>query len=73
VSGARRLPGQPLTERQVQVLGAAARGLNVRQTARELHLAENTVRGHRAIVLRALQARSTAHAVAIAFRRGILS
>jgi DNA-binding NarL/FixJ family response regulator len=64
--------GTPLTARQVEVLDAAARGLDVRQTARSLGLSVTTVRTHRRRVLEAFGAASTTQAVAIAFRKGLL-
>jgi two-component system nitrate/nitrite response regulator NarL len=61
-----------LTERQLQVLQASARGRTIEQTARELGLAPTTVRSHRRHILETLEAVSTAQAVAIAFRKGLL-
>lgn len=62
-----------LTARQRDVLDAAARGLTIPETARELFLAVDTVRFHRARILAALGAATTAQAVAIAFRHGLLT
>lgn len=50
----------------------AANGLSCDQTAAALHLAFNTVKHHRQSVMYRLGANNMAHAVAIAFRTGVL-
>lgn len=61
-----------LTERQLQVLRLLGLGLSNKAIARELGLAENTVKIHVAAVFRALGASNRTHAVMIARDRGIL-
>ena len=65
--------GRPLTPREVEILAAAADGRTVAHTARHLFIGERTVKEHRARILAALGARSITHAVAIAFRRRLLT
>jgi DNA-binding CsgD family transcriptional regulator len=64
----RELAGQSL-----KVLRMAADGLGVKETAREMGLTGNTVKKHRARLLDFLKANNMAHAVAEAYRRGVLS
>jgi DNA-binding NarL/FixJ family response regulator len=62
-----------LTERELEILQLVADGLTNREIARRLVLAEETIKSHIRHVLRKLGVSSRAHAVAIAFRRGILT
>jgi DNA-binding CsgD family transcriptional regulator len=55
------------------VLGLISEGLVNREIGKVLFLSEETVKSHVRHLLAKLQARSRAHAVAIGFRRGILS
>ena len=66
------LEGEPLRPRELEVLEAASRGLTAAETARELYLAEETVKSYRKRILAKLAARSLAEAVAVAVRRGLL-
>jgi len=68
----RELEQEP-TPREVQVLGLISEGLVNREIGKVLFLSEETVKSHVRHLLAKLQARSRAHAVAIGFRRGILS
>jgi DNA-binding NarL/FixJ family response regulator len=61
-----------LTPRMRDVLRAAARGANERETAGELCIAPGTVKSVRAAVLVRLGARNIVEAVAIAYRTGVL-
>jgi len=61
-----------LTDRQADVLGLLARGLTARRAGELLGIDEQTVKGHAKDARRRLEARSTAHAVAIALREGLI-
>ena len=61
-----------LTEREVQILSAAARGLSVSTTGRELFLSPNTVKTYRRTAFRRLGARNVTEAVALAQASGLL-
>ena len=54
-----------LSPREEQVLGMIARGLGMREIAESMGITEATARWHRANVLRKLDARNQAHAVAL--------
>ena len=64
---------QAPTPREVQVLQLIAEGLVNREIGKVLFLSEETVKSHVRHLLAKLQARSRAHAVAIGFRRGIIT
>ena len=64
--------GVELTGRDRQVLAGMADGTTNAQIGRRLHIADDTVKTHAHRLYRKLGARSRAHAIAIAFRRGIL-
>lgn len=80
-SGAAILPFQvPLKEleqdptaREIEVLQLISEGLVNREIGRMLFLSEETVKSHVRHLLAKLQARSRAHAVAVGFRRGLLT
>ena len=59
--------------RELEMLGLIAQGLTNREISRRLYLSEETVKSHIRGLLLALPARSRAHAVAVGFRRGMLS
>lgn len=61
-----------LTDRQHQVLSGIARGLTRTAIATELHVEPNTIKTHVRNLLRALDAHDRAHAVALAYRAGLL-
>jgi DNA-binding NarL/FixJ family response regulator len=63
---------EQLTAREHDVLALVARGLGNREVARELGLAEETVKSYLSNVLQKLQASDRTHAVVIALRRGML-
>lgn len=65
--------GSPaLTRRQREILQLFADGLSTERAARSLGLSPETVRTHIKAVLARLGARDRAHAVAIAFRGGLI-
>ena len=64
--------GSDLTERELEVLRIAARGLSNKEIAAELFLSVNTVRNHMQHVLNKLGAHSKLEATAIAARAGLL-
>ena len=61
----------PLTERQIEVLSLASQGLGNRLIARQLGIAEDTVKQHLQAVYTALGASSRMQAVVAARRFGI--
>jgi DNA-binding CsgD family transcriptional regulator len=67
-----------LTRRERDVLECAAHGLNNAEAGRRLFVSAETVKGYKRDLFRKLQqfarepVRNTAHAVAIAFRLGLL-
>jgi DNA-binding CsgD family transcriptional regulator len=63
----------PLTPREIEVIELAADGNDNRATARLLLISEDTVKSHLHRAYRKLGARNRAHAVAICFRRGLLT
>jgi DNA-binding NarL/FixJ family response regulator len=64
---------QSPTARETQVLQLVSEGLVNREIGDTLFLSEETVKSHVRHILAKLQARSRAHAVAVGFRRGLLS
>jgi DNA-binding NarL/FixJ family response regulator len=69
VDGVRRLA---LTERELQVLRGMADGKSNAEIGRELFVSEDTVKTHARRLFRKLAARDRAHAVAAAFRAGLV-
>ena len=67
-----RTPAQPLTRREVEVLGMLAEGLANKNIAARLQISEHTVKTHVASILTKLDAFSRAEAVAIGARRGLI-
>jgi DNA-binding NarL/FixJ family response regulator len=68
----RELEQEP-TAREIEVLQLIAEGLVNREIGKALFLSEETVKSHVRHLLAKLQARSRAHAVAVGFRRGLLT
>jgi DNA-binding NarL/FixJ family response regulator len=62
-----------LTRRELEVLRLIADGEANRQIAQRLTVSEETVKSHMRNILARLEARSRAHAVAIALRHGLIS
>lgn len=66
-------PGDPLTRREEEILLGLADGLMVNEIAAELHIAAETAKGHAQSLRQKLGARNAAHAVALAYHRGLLT
>ena len=64
---------QEPTNREIEVLQLISEGLVNREIGQRLFLSEETVKSHVRHLLAKLQARSRAHAVAVGFRRGLIS
>ena len=64
--------GYRITSRERDVLGLVANGYSTPEIARALWIAEDTVRTHIKRILTRLDARTRAHAVAIAYREGLI-
>ncbi|SDC86652.1 LuxR C-terminal-related transcriptional regulator [Actinokineospora iranica] len=64
---------QPLSRREFQVLQLIADGLENQAIAKILYVSVETVRTHVKSILRKLAARDRTHAVAVAFRSGVLA
>ncbi|MBI3177334.1 MAG: response regulator transcription factor [Chloroflexi bacterium] len=65
--------GETLTAREAQVLRAVAAGQTNKAIALKLGISEHTVKFHLASAMSKLGAASRAEAVAVAFRRGLIS
>jgi DNA-binding NarL/FixJ family response regulator len=65
--------GQAPTSRELEVLKLIGDGLANREIGVQLFLSEETVKSHVRHLLAKLQARSRAHAVAVGFRRGLIT
>jgi DNA-binding CsgD family transcriptional regulator len=65
-------PGQPLTERELEVVRLAAEGLTDFEIGRRLFLSHHTIKSHVRSGLVKLDARSRAHATFIALRTGLI-
>ncbi|MER5350620.1 LuxR C-terminal-related transcriptional regulator [Kitasatospora sp. NPDC002551] len=65
-------PGQLLTEAEIEALHYAAEGLTAAQTARRLGVSRNAILNRTAAARTKLRARSTAHAIVLAYRTGQL-
>jgi DNA-binding NarL/FixJ family response regulator len=66
------VPGLRLTDRELEVLGLVARGLNNREIAKQLFISENTVKNHVRNILEKLQLHSRMEAVMYAVREKLL-
>lgn len=66
------LYGQPLTEREMQVLSRISLGLTNGEIGRDLYLSEDTVKTYVRTLLRKLGARDRAHAVRRGYETGRL-
>ena len=65
-------PAQPLSPREIEVLGTLAEGLANKNIAARLGISEHTVKTHVASILAKLDADSRAEAVAIGARLGLI-
>lgn len=63
----------PLSERETQVLQHAARGFQIKETARKLDIAPDTVKDRQKSLRAKLGARNIAQAVAIGVSRGYIN
>jgi DNA-binding NarL/FixJ family response regulator len=61
-----------VTKRELEVLQLISEGLNTKDISRRLWVTDETVKTHVRRLLDKLEARTRAHAVANAFRRGLL-
>ncbi|MFL6126327.1 response regulator transcription factor [Actinophytocola sp.] len=66
-------PGPPLSQREHEVLRLIADGLENQAIANVLFVSVETVRTHVKSILRKLASRDRTHAVAVAFRSGVLT
>ncbi|MGH3353133.1 MAG: response regulator [Nocardioides sp.] len=66
------VPGPKLTDRELEVLGLVAKGLNNREIAKRLFISENTVKNHVRNILEKLQAHSRMEAVMYAVKQKLL-
>jgi DNA-binding NarL/FixJ family response regulator len=66
------LQGMKLTERELQVLRGMSEGKSNAEIGRDLFVSEDTVKTHARRMYRKLGARDRAHAVAEAFRSGLV-
>ncbi|WP_223199565.1 response regulator transcription factor [Solihabitans fulvus] len=73
VPGHQPTPQQPLSRREYEVLQLIADGLENQAVAKKLFVSVETVRTHVKSILRKLRARDRTHAVALAFRAGLLA
>ena len=63
---------EPLTEREVEVLGLVAAGLGNKEVAARLEISEHTVKFHVASIMGKLGAGSRTEAVTLAIRQGLI-
>lgn len=63
--------GTGLTERQLEILGLMAKGLQNRDIAGKLDISEGTVKQHLHVIYRVLDAKTRTEALALAARRGL--
>ncbi|MFK7936458.1 MAG: LuxR C-terminal-related transcriptional regulator, partial [Saprospiraceae bacterium] len=68
-----RYPASPLTPRELEVLGLVKKGHTNNQIAKQLYIAERTVKFHITSILSKLYAKTRTQAVDIALKRGLLS
>ena len=66
------LHGEPLNDREADILAGAAAGETAAQTGARLYLSPETVKSYRKRIIAKLGARNGTHAVALALRSGLL-
>ncbi len=67
------VPAPQLTERELQVLTGMSQGKSNGAIGRELYLSEDTIKTHARRLFRKLEVNDRAQAVALGFRRGLVS
>lgn len=67
------LRGKALSKREHEVLVYASQGLTDKEIGRHIFVCVTSVKRYKATLLAKLEASNTAHAVGIAYRRGILT
>jgi two-component system NarL family response regulator len=67
-----RMPAPKLTDREMEVLGLVAQGLNNRDIAKRLFISENTVKNHIRNILEKLHLHSRMEAVVYAVREKMI-
>ncbi|MGW7537990.1 response regulator [Amycolatopsis sp. NPDC054798] len=73
IMGQMRAPAQePLSQREIEVLGLVARGSTNKEAAKKLFISEATVKTHLLHAYAKLGVKDRAAAVAVAFERGLL-
>jgi DNA-binding NarL/FixJ family response regulator len=70
---AQQLPYEKLSERELEVLQAAADGLNNREIAERLYIAEKTVKNHISNIFSKLNVNDRTQAILYALRQGLVS
>jgi DNA-binding NarL/FixJ family response regulator len=68
----RTSPSDALSSREIEVLGAAARGLSNKDIARRLHVSEATVKTHLLHIFTKLDVTDRTAAVTLALERGVI-
>jgi DNA-binding NarL/FixJ family response regulator len=68
----RTSPSDALSSREIEVLGAAARGLSNKDIARRLHVSEATVKTHLLHIFTKLDVTDRTAAVTLAIERGVI-
>jgi DNA-binding CsgD family transcriptional regulator len=66
------LEGEPLSDRETEILAGVAEGETAVQTGARLYLSPETVKSYRKRIIAKLGARNGTHAVALALRAGKL-
>ncbi len=66
------LEGEPLNDRETEILAGVAEGETAAQTGARLYLSPETVKSYRKRIIAKLGARNGTHAVALALRAGKL-
>ncbi len=64
--------GEPLTERELSILGLICRGYSNPEIAQQLHLAAGTVRNYVSSILQKLEVEDRTQAAAVAYQRGLI-
>jgi DNA-binding NarL/FixJ family response regulator len=64
---------ESLTSKEILILESVAAGQSNKSVARELKIAEDTVKSHMKNIMSKLNAKGRTHAVIIALKRGIIS